>query len=37
MEKAVLEKAFEFQGHICWASATGVRAGLAALKELGVN
>ncbi len=37
MEKTVLEKAFEFHGHICWASAAGVRAGLAALKELGVE
>ncbi|GAB6163042.1 FmdE family protein [Desulfothermus naphthae] len=36
-EKEILEKAFEFHGHICWASAVGVRAGLAALKALGVQ
>ena len=34
MDKAILEKAFEFHGHICWASAAGVRAGLAALRQL---
>lgn len=37
MDKSVLERAFEFHGHICWASAAGVRAGLAALRELGVQ
>jgi len=37
MDKAILQKAFEFHGHICWASAAGVRAGLAALRELGVD
>ncbi len=34
--KEILVKAFEFHGHICWASCAGVRAGLAALRELGV-
>lgn len=33
----ILKKAFEFHGHICWASAVGVRAGLAALHALGVQ
>ena len=37
MDKTVLEKAFEFHGHICWASAAGVRAGLVALRELDVG
>lgn len=37
MEKEILKKAFEFHGHICWASAAGVRAGLAALKLLGAG
>lgn len=37
MDKAILEKAFEFHGHICWASAAGVRAGIVALRELGVQ
>jgi formylmethanofuran dehydrogenase subunit E len=37
MDKSILEKAFEFHGHICWASAAGVRVGLAALRELGVE
>ena len=37
MDKITLEKAFEFHGHICWASAAGVRAGLAALRELGAK
>ncbi len=37
MDKEVLKKAFEFHGHICWASAAGVRAGLAALRELDVQ
>ncbi|MBU0945448.1 MAG: formylmethanofuran dehydrogenase [Proteobacteria bacterium] len=35
--KKILEKAFEFHGHICWASAVGVRAGSVALRELGVE
>lgn len=29
--------ALKFHGHRCWASVAGVRAGLAALRELGVN
>ena len=37
MEKDILKKAFEFHGHICWASAAGVRAGIAALRELSVQ
>lgn len=37
MDREILKKAFEFHGHICWASAAGVRAGLAALRELGVE
>ncbi|MBK8638263.1 MAG: formylmethanofuran dehydrogenase [Chromatiaceae bacterium] len=32
-----LIKALEFHGHRCWASVAGVRAGLAALRELGVK
>ena len=36
-DKEILEEAFRFHGHICWASAVGVRAGLAALRELGVR
>jgi formylmethanofuran dehydrogenase subunit E len=36
-EKQVLTDAFKFHGHICWASAAGVRAVLAALRELGVK
>ncbi len=35
--KEILKKAFEFHGHICWASAVGVRAGIAALRELSVQ
>jgi formylmethanofuran dehydrogenase subunit E len=35
--KEILEGAFNFHGHICWASASGVRAGLAALEALGVK
>jgi len=37
MNKMILEKTFYFHGHICWASAIGTRAGLAALRELGVE
>lgn len=37
MDKMILEKTFDFHGHICWASAIGTRAGLAALRELGVE
>jgi formylmethanofuran dehydrogenase subunit E len=36
-EKDVLLRAFEFHGHKCWASTAGVRAGLAALRTLGVQ
>jgi len=36
-DKEVLTDAFKFHGHICWASAAGVRAGLAALRKLGVK
>ena len=36
-KREVLEKAFEFHGHKCWASAMGVRAGQAALRVLGVE
>ncbi|MBW1698614.1 MAG: formylmethanofuran dehydrogenase [Deltaproteobacteria bacterium] len=36
-EKKILEEAFKFHGHICWASAAGTRAGLAALRTLGVK
>ncbi len=35
--KEILEEAFKFHGHICWASAIGARAGIVALRELGVN
>ncbi len=35
--KDVLTEAFKFHGHICWASAIGVRAGIVALRELGVR
>lgn len=37
MDRKLLEKAFEFHGHICWASTAGVRAGIVALRELGVE
>lgn len=36
-DKQVLIDAFKFHGHKCWASAAGVRAGLVALRELGVR
>ena len=35
--RQTLLKALEFHGHRCWASVAGVRAGLAALRELGVK
>ncbi len=35
--KTVLDDTFKFHGHICWASAIGARAGLVALRELGVE
>lgn len=37
MDKKILKDAFQFHGHVCWASAAGVRAGIAALRELGAN
>jgi len=37
MDKKILKDAFQFHGYVCWASAAGVRAGIAALRELGVN
>ncbi|MBW2602975.1 MAG: formylmethanofuran dehydrogenase [Deltaproteobacteria bacterium] len=37
MDRETLTKAFEFHGHICWASAAGVRAGLVALRILGAK
>lgn len=36
-EREVLIEAFRFHGHKCWASTAGVRAGLAALRALGVQ
>ncbi len=36
-EKTILQKTFEYHGHRCWASTAGVRAGLAALRTLGVE
>jgi len=36
-DKQILADAFKFHGHICWASASGVRAGLVALRELGTK
>lgn len=36
-EREILMKALEFHGHRCWASVAGVRAGLAALRVLGVK
>jgi formylmethanofuran dehydrogenase subunit E len=36
MNKEILKKAFEFHGHICWASAAGVRAGMVALRQLNI-
>ena len=35
--RQVLIDAFTFHGHICWASAAGVRAALTALRELKVE
>jgi formylmethanofuran dehydrogenase subunit E len=34
-EKQILADALKFHGHICWASAAGVRAGIVALRILG--
>ena len=36
-DQVILQKALEFHGHRCWASVAGVRAGLAALRELKVR
>ena len=36
-DRDILERALQFHGHRCWASVAGVRAGLAALRELGVK
>lgn len=36
-DRDLLLKALEFHGHRCWASAAGVRIGLAALETLGVE
>jgi len=35
--RQTLENALAFHGHRCWASVAGVRAGLAALRDLGVQ
>ncbi len=35
--KQVLQDALQFHGHKCWASVSGVRVGLAALRTLGVE
>jgi len=35
-DRDVLDEALAFHGHRCWASVAGVRAGLAALRSLGV-
>lgn len=36
-ENELLKKTFELHGHICWAGAIGARAGMVALRELGVK
>ncbi|HQR20429.1 MAG TPA: FmdE family protein [Burkholderiaceae bacterium] len=36
-DRLTLDRALAFHGHRCWASVAGVRAGLAALRELGVR
>ena len=36
-DKDILMDALKFHGHKCWASVTGVRVGLAALRTLGVK
>ena len=36
-DRQVLLDALKFHGHRCWASVAGVRAGLAALRDLGVQ
>jgi|GEM_PF-2767787 formylmethanofuran dehydrogenase subunit E len=37
MEKELLNKMFEFHGHKCWASASGLTAGLLAMEKLGIK
>jgi len=34
MDKKILKDAFQFHGHICWASAAGVRAGMVEMPIL---
>jgi formylmethanofuran dehydrogenase subunit E len=36
-DKEKAAEVFKFHGHICWASASGARAGIAALRELGAK
>jgi len=36
-DKQILLDALKFHGHRCWASAMGVRAGLAAMRTIGVE
>lgn len=36
-DRQILTAALEFHGHRCWASAAGVRIGLAAMEALGVS
>ena len=36
-DKEITAEVFKFHGHICWASASGARASIAALRELGVK
>ena len=36
-DQEILMEALKFHGHKCWASTAGVRAGLAAMKALGVE
>lgn len=36
-DRKTLLSALDFHGHRCWASVAGVRAGLAALREMGVR
>ena len=34
MDEKILKDAFQFHGHVCWASAAGVRAGKVAVPIL---
>ena len=36
-DRQILDQALAFHGHKCWASTAGVRLGLAAMRELGVD